>query len=349
MSRLVRVGAGIILIAALASCSLFDYSGVVPKKYALVYGVTNYISTSDPNWHSYNDPNLTYPDADAQDVAAMLRQKGYAVLLRYVDGMGMEWLATPSSTIPQNVGDIATDPSGTNGPSRANITQDLTSYFAGVIGPDDLFLFYFSGHGMQDGYTTPTREYIIPLGGVVWVPGAGKFEGEPSLSVRDDELGSSLMLGMLQTPRKVVILDTCNSGGFIGNRLETDITPAAYKGAVPQVTPLTIQQALINYASFQMSRTGIGPSTAQVISAAGSDESSYETAAPFNHGIMTYYLLETPTKADLNGDKTVTVLEAFSFMKAGIETGWNLDPSVAALGETFSPHVSGGPVDFALF
>jgi hypothetical protein len=49
------------ILASLLSCSLFDYSGVVSKKYALVYGVTVYTTAAA----SGVPPNLSYPDADA--------------------------------------------------------------------------------------------------------------------------------------------------------------------------------------------------------------------------------------------------------------------------------------------
>ena len=118
------------------------------------------------------------------------------------------------------------------------------------------------------------------------------------------------------------------------------------------MTPGTLVQAISNYASFQDSPTGLSPYGAQVLSAAGSDESSYENptfpnGAPLAHGVMTYFLLQTAASADLNHDGHVTVLEAFAFVKAGIEKNWN--PYYLPSNEALEPHVSGGPVDFVLF
>ena len=70
-----------VFAALTLSCSLFDYSGVVTDRYALVYGVSMYV-TSDP---AGNYPNLSYPDDDAADVAAMLAAEGYTVKSRWVD------------------------------------------------------------------------------------------------------------------------------------------------------------------------------------------------------------------------------------------------------------------------
>jgi hypothetical protein len=66
---------------------------------------------------------------------------------------------------------------------------------------------------------------------------------------------------------------------------------------------------------------------------------------------MSYFLLQglQGSVADLNHDGHVTVLEAFSYTKAGIDRNWNSDSGIIAAGEIFEPHVSGGPIDFVLF
>jgi hypothetical protein len=179
------------------------------------------------------------------------------------------------------------------------------------------------------------------------VPSDNWYYGNPDTSIRDNELGT--ILGVLGTPRKVVILDTCNSGGFIGNRVEVDITPSTYTGGFPLVTPVTIAQAIANYASFPTSPNGISPyGGAMVLSAAGAGESCYEDPG-YGHGVLSYFLLQTAQSADLNHDGRVTVGEAFSLVKAGIDKNWNSDPSVIGAQWTFEPHISGGPVDFVLF
>jgi hypothetical protein len=320
----------------LASCSLtlFDYSGIVSKRFALVYGVTVYASAYPAG--SY--PNLNYPDSDARAVAAMLQSEGYQVVLRYTDGTGNEWLAAFSSPAVQT-GSLSTDPSGANGPSKSNITADIQTYFESAVGQNDVFVFYFSGHGMQTT-TSPPVEYFVPEGAVQL--SGGEYTGVASLSVADYELGA--ILSPLSTSRKVVILDTCNSGGFIGNSLEADAIPQASNGSSGGISVQTLAQAVANYLSFPASTSGLSPyGGAMVLSAAGRDESAYEAASPYNHGVMTYYLLRAPLSGDLNHDGHVTVAEAFSLAKAGIETE---NP-----GNTYSfePRISGGLVDFVLW
>ncbi len=326
------------LLALLGSCSIFDYSDIVSHKYALVYGVARYILTP----LGTDDPNLSYTASDAQTIASALAAQGYTVTSRWVDATG-EIFVNGVDGGPIN--DSSPDPQA---PSKATILSDIAAVKA-LMGPDDVLVIYFSGHGMQDTSSSPKHEWFVPYWGIQYDIATSAYYGYPSLSIRDDELGT--VLGAVESPRKVLILDTCNSGGFIGNLLEVDTTPQAYTGGWPLVTPATLVEAISNYFSYSESSTGISPYNAQVLSAAGRDEFCYE-AGSLAHSVMTYYLLQgiqASRRADLNDDGEVTVLEAFSYAKAGVEENWNTDSGVIAAGLTFSPHVSGGPVDFVLF
>ena len=320
-------------LGVLAGCSMFDYSSMVSRKFALVYGVTMYVAAAGPS-----SPNLGYPAADASAVAVMLGGQGYAVTSRWVDAAGR--IFVDGSYTGLTINDSAVDP---NAPSKAAIQADLAS-LAPQVGPNDVVVFYFSGHGMTDGQ----NEWFVPYGGVDPTTGFG----DKAASIEDTEFGG--MLGVLGTPRKVVILDTCNSGGFIGNTLEVDAVPPSSGGGLHIVTPATIAKAIENYFTLQGSTGGISPyGGAMVVSAAGAAESCYETdtlgGKTIDHGVMTYYLLQAAGSGDLNKDGRTTALEAFSLVKAGIDTNWNGDPGVQAAGEEFEPRVSGGPVDFVIF
>jgi hypothetical protein len=349
MRRSVRAAALVLLAAALSSCSLFDYSGMVVHKFALVYGVSAY--TLNPA-----GPNLKYPHADASSIFAILQSEGYTAKGRWIDGTGEVWkngadtthkIGSPVMSAPDGSTYTGGNPLGdADAPSKANILADIAT-LSSTIGPDDVLVVYFSGHGTQDTSTSPPREYFDPYASVL-DDGTGHFFAYPAPSVRDDELRAAF--DALRTPRKVLILDTCNSGGFNGNQYEADWTPPAYKGAWPIVGPQTLVEAISNYASMQSSPTGLSPYGAQVLSAAGRDESSYEDDS-FAHGVMTYFLLHglQGARADVNGDGHVTVLEAFAYAKAGVDANWNADSGVIAASATFEPHISGGPVDFVLF
>jgi hypothetical protein len=277
-----------------------------PRKFAIVFGI-----------NTYPGNNLAYPVDDATDVTAILTANGFA--------SGDVILRTETSA------------------TKTQLTTDLTS-LAGVMSSDDLFVFYYSGHGVSYPYQGADHEWILPTGSV----DAGGYLVAAN-AILDTELGT--MLDVLPTKRRVVILDSCNSGGFMGSGLEADTVPPAlyqHTAEAGRITPETIVKALQNYAAFSSAGAGgISPYKALVIAAAGADESSYEGGAPYNHGIATYYLLQAPARGDLNGDGVVTVLETFALMKAGIDQTWN--SGYAKPYEVFAPHVSGGPIDLVLF
>jgi hypothetical protein len=340
MSSGLRLLPAALTASIMLSCSAAAPSTAGGHRYALIYGVTRYLGgNADPiaadtvNFPAGASPNLSYPGADAASVADMVRQDGYdKVVSRIIDKKGDVIL----DGVPGAPGDA---------PTRTALSEDVQRV-AALAGPSDTFLFYYSGHGTQD--SSGSDEYIIPYGAV---QSAGK-----SFTISQSDLVSQSDLAGLLAPihatRKVVVLDSCNSGGFIGNMLEKDRTPSAI-GVNPVASPLSsqvISEAIRNYQSFMSgAAAGISPyDHALVISACGKDELSYEDSA-LGHGVMTYFLLQAPVKGDLNGDGVVTALEAFSLVKAGIEESWNRDAAVIADRAQFEPHVSGGPVDFVLF
>ncbi len=356
MKKTLRLSVLGALAAAVISCSMFDYSGMVVHKYALVYGISRYtmaVPPSTPTVNSY--PNLVYPDSDASELAALLQAAGYTVSKSrwvaangdiIVDGSNVGQIGSPSY---DSFG-VFTDGSAFVGqaPTKATIIQDIQNMSA-TLGPNDVLVVYFSGHGTQDA-STPPREYFDPYQGVAFFADATSpdYYADPGASMRDDDLRTAF--DTISTPRKVLVLDTCNSGGFIGNQLEADWTSPSSAGSLTVVGPGTLAQAIANYASMQASPTGLSPYGAQVLSAAGRDELSYETSS-LGHGVMTYYFLQglQNSRADLNGDGHVTVLEAFAYAKAGVDQNWNSNSGVVAQQATFEPHISGGPVDFVLF
>ena len=309
----------------------------LPKSYAMVYGISKYIDTLAEG----QSPNLTYSDNDAIDVAAMLKQKSFTVYLR------------TNSTA-----------------SKDHFLADINTINS-EIGPNDLFLFYYSGHGAQDGDVDlfskgtepPNRdsdnEWLF-LYGSIEINGTSLLLDE-SKTFNDDGLAAALR--KVQTSRKVVILDSCNSGGFIGNNLEVDRVPQKFLGEIDPMDVNIIKEAFTLYSDYTVnnaSSSDIPPLNALVLSAAGEEEFSYEDSS-IGHGLLTYFFLDTPEYADINKDGYVTVLESFAYIQAAINVQWNsyylniientTDSSAIEYYQQFlfSPHISGGSVDFVLF
>ncbi len=304
----------LILTLFLVSCAA---PTTAPHRYALVYGVSYYGSSK----------NLAFPALDADSVAQMLLDKGFDSVTERTSA------ADTREYLNAYLGGAATPGAG---PTKANIQADVAAA-AAAIGPNDLFVFYFSGHGAQTGLANgDTREWIVPLGG-------SNPYLVPSASIYEEELAE--MLDSVPSPRKVVILDSCNSGGFAGTELEVDRTMPNDIYSSPIITPAVIAAAITTYFDFPSSTNGgVSPyGNALVIAGCGKDEETYDAPA-YTHGALTYFFLEIRDHGDLNGDGAVTVMEAFSLTKAGIDQVWNKDPT-----ERFMPRISGGPIDYVLW
>jgi hypothetical protein len=281
-------------------------------KYAIVYGVADYQA-------GVND--LNYTDDDAIAMQALLAGQGYQVV-----AMRLDAAATKDNL--QNV--------------------DIPAV-AGLAREQDLFVFYFSGHGgqassgVESAGGDASNEYI-------YLYGSDNLSNLP-LAISDDELVATL--ASIKARKKVIILDSCNSGGFIGNELEADGEPSSLVEGGEGLVDLA-GRAIRLYSNFDGSSADIPPWEALVLSASGEREYSYETPDKYGegpllyHGVFTYYLLEAEREGDLNHDGWVTVTEAFAYTQEMIYRYWNYS-SYAFPSAAFSPHVSGGPVDYVLF
>ncbi len=302
-----RLGAAAVGLAALAMLLGLGLSACVLDvpydKYAIVYGVADYEGTTN---------DLAYPDDDAIAMRDMLSGQGYQVI---------PWTRTDSAA------------------TRANLLADIAAV-AALAGEEDLFVFYFSGHGGQPGGTGPEPSAADSF--TEWIYLYGSL-GLPAQTFNDDQLLAAF--ADIKARRKVIILDSCNSGGFIGNSLEADGEPPALTWGNEGLLDLA-SRAIRLYSNFDGSSADIPPSQALVLSASGERESSYEFGLPFNHGIFTYYLLQAETEGDLDHDGLVTVTEAFAYTQDMIYRYWNYGYGYPA--DVFSPHVSGGPVDYVL-
>jgi len=90
--------------------------------------------------------------------------------------------------------------------TKSNILQSISSTFSGTDS-NDISYFYFSGHGSRVGNTS----YICPADMTSFVNSV--------ISVDELESALSAIPGI-----KVVFLDSCYSGGFIGKSMDETIT-----------------------------------------------------------------------------------------------------------------------------
>ncbi|MGC9312557.1 MAG: caspase family protein [Sediminispirochaetaceae bacterium] len=306
MLRITGYGAAILLL--LTACTI---NPTPPDRYALVYGVSDYAPVGpDPE---YND--LNYTDDDALDMSQALEDKGYTVYRRITDGTG----TYPDATAAQLEDDFL------------NIVPSMSK--------DDIFLIYFSGHGGQitgsvdeneDQFADDKAEFLY------------FSDGTNDSTLTDNEL--HILLSQSDVIKKVVIIDACNSGGFIGQEYDYDALNPEYS-STDETSSGVISNTL---KAFFIPKTGdIPPSSAIVISAAGEQEVSWESGA-YEHGVFTYALLNAFTDSDNNRDGYIDTGELYYYACEFIEVFWN---SIAPGDEEFQymPRISGGPVDYILF
>jgi uncharacterized caspase-like protein len=248
--------------------------------------------------------DLTWPEYDAADMENLLGRNGYEVIKR-ID----------------------------SGATQAQLADDINDIiYTRAAARDSFFLFYFSGHGAQmqtrgpePGAQDGWDEYIFLY------DSSDIYDG----GVSDDELMG--LISRVPSRQKVVIIDACNSGGFIGDFPGVDLGTSS---------PLFNAGAAFS-AYFANTESGDIPYTgAIVLAAAGERELSYDSPT-YSNGVFTHFLLETARRADWNGDGYVTVSEAYYYIKNGINSTWNsrLPPG----GSPFSPRLSGSALDFVLF
>ena len=143
-----------------------------PRVFAIMVGISDYGS---------EDMDLPYTDDDALKLAETLRREG---------------VLNPSSVVLTN--------------AQATVAGVRSAFqrVARQAGPDDMFLFFFSGHGDQTEGDVADVSAFEP---------DGRTE---SIVLRDGEISDNEMarlFGTLRTRLSLLVLDSCYSGGFARN------------------------------------------------------------------------------------------------------------------------------------
>jgi len=289
-----------------------------------VYGIGSYEQVGYGNLGSTID--------DAESVAQVLENKGFTdVYLRLDEGDGND---IKEATITQFKSDIE------------NIASGLSK--------NDLLIIYFSGHGAQGNYLSPSGdedqfsephdEYIV------FFPKSGDAPSDYILS--DTDFYSEIK--KIAAKKKVVLLDSCNSGGFIGQEYSFDAVSPEYVDT--DEFRDNIFSSTLN--SFFNPKTGdIPPTDAIVITAAGESEFSWESGG---HGFLTHGFLNAVKHGDYDKNGYIDTGELYRYTRQYLENYWNnywntedyyyINGIKTYRYELqFMPHISGGPVDFILF
>ncbi|GAB1433481.1 hypothetical protein MASR2M29_21070 [Spirochaetota bacterium] len=223
--------------------------------------------------------------------------------------------------------------------SKTRIIDDI----ADLAGSNAIVLFYFSGHGVSYNDIA----YICPYGAI---DSNDRLQLDNSISTK--EFYSYLKEAGLE--HAIIILDSCYSGAFVEEGPSIDAIPPVFgvndKGYIKYKLFLDAgPEAFWQYVSYSESPSYV------VLSAAGSEELSYETSS-WGHGVFTYAVLKAmeDPKADLDKDHYVDSSELFEYTKNHLNKYWNnihKNDYVMNSGQymDYHPHLSGSPREYALW
>lgn len=165
--------------------------------------------------------------------------------------------------------------------TKENITNELKKLQD--ISPNDLFIFFVASHGMVED-----AKYHMITSNV----GALSTRGIKKEAIMQDDLKD--MIANIPTSKKVIILDTCNSGA-LGKTLEVAL----------------LTRGLNETTAMKVLSRAVGST---IISASSSTQEALEGYK--GHGLLTYVLSEGLNgKADLDGDGFVKTLEIANYVE----------------------------------
>ena len=231
-----------------------------PNLYALVIGINTYRNQSI---------SLTYAVPDATAFAGTL-QKIASPLFEKVD---IRTLITPATT------------------TKEAITKAFEEVRQ-IVRPNDVFVFYDASHGVVD-VVNDEEQYFLLTSNVLLLS---------SRHIGKDAIGQKelvQLIGNIPAQKKLVILDTCNSGKG---------------GKEIQVALLQQTRGLTDSTAVKLLQRAIGSA---VFSASSDTQLALEGYK--GHGLFTYVLLEgLQGKADIKKDGYITVLGLADYVEENV-------------------------------
>lgn len=251
-----------------SSRSDFDHRRA--KLYALVVGTSKYRGEA---------LNLTYADKDA---LAMAEALDIATKNLFTKGRRIEVLTTEAKAASQK-------------PTKENI-RGILAEFAKEATPYDVVILYFAGHGISLGQDEKVQFYYLTQD-VLANPTAKDTAILQQSTISSNEL--TTWQSAITAPKKVMILDACQSGQLLNDiSKERSLTNARRGRALDRMK----------------NRSGMF-----ILSGSAADQSSLE-ASPFGHGLLTYSLLQGMSLvSSRDADKLLNVQELFQHSKDQVE------------------------------
>lgn len=331
-----RTALGLAAAAVLGGLTACQLPSAPTDRYAIVIGIDKYAIAA---------PCLL-SDNDAYDMAALLAKSGWSIYSTMIS-------ADPNYN--NNSGVVSTPTL----PTKSAIQSVLASFASSHPNASSI-LVYYSGHGALEGGLA----YVCPYDTSFDLSQLSQ-PAMPSSMISIQELDS--WINAIPAANRMLILDSCYSGGFVSAGASIDATPQAYYGQTVQTTLTT---AMANQAQlFSEAISAQSDPSIMTLSAAGSQEESFgDVASDSNgqvlydqstglmlgvlsryasNGVFTWFLINaySDSAADTDHDGLVTMTEVYRYARNGVLSLW--DSQVA--GATFLPHLSGGSGDLVLY
>lgn len=171
--------------------------------------------------------------------------------------------------------------------------EDAINHIADVVGPEDITYFYYSGHGMRYedmSYLKMIDEYV---------------------SVVDLKAYLDTMPGI-----KVVILDCCNSGGFINKSASMDSRTS--RDTIDELEAMD-KNIIETFAIIPKSTGYMNEGSYKVLTASSAEELSVDVNANPPYGLFTKILVDSSGyygnyPSDLDGNGGVTLSETYEYI-----------------------------------
>ena len=232
-----------------------------PSLYAIVIGTADY---------NGEQLDLKFPDKDAAAIGQAFEQAGKAL---FGENITVRLLNTEEAT-----------------PSSKENIRAAFQEVAAVAKPQDVFIIYFSGHGITYGAGEQAQFYYITK------DVGGEDISDPELrknfTISSQELTD--WLTHVAARKQVMILDACNSGKVVEDLL------AGKK---------SLNSSQIRALDRMKDRTGMF-----VLSGSAADKVSYE-ASRYGQGLLTYSLLQGMSGLALKDGKYVDVVQLFQYAR----------------------------------
>jgi len=221
--------------------------------------------------------------------------------------------------------------------------QDLESQLAKLDAHTRLnspVLFFYAGHGTW--YQDKGLYYLVPV---------NALDGSGTLNnfISQNDIFELLAKHDIRHP--ILILDSCNSGGFAMadgsfDAIQEDYNPWATIKPEPAFSHIT-DLATGAFLSFNQYK---GTTQAVVLAAAGPPELSWESSQFTGHGVFTWFILQAAKdkKADTNRDGYISTTEVYLYVTTQLNLQWNLPNSYDA-DRVYLPRHNGQMREYQLF